>query len=85
MQNNLFTKQKQTHRSQNQANSYQRGNVRGIIQEFGMNRYTLLYVKQITNKDLLYSIKNSQYSGITYMGKKLKITYIYVNDHWALT
>ena len=28
-QMNLFTKQKQTHRSQNQINSYQRGNMGG--------------------------------------------------------
>ena len=27
----------------------------GIIREFGMDMYTLLYLKLITNKDLLYS------------------------------
>ena len=27
--------------------------------EFGMDMYTLLYLKWITNKDLLYSIGNS--------------------------
>ena len=26
--------------------------------EYGINRYTLLYVKEISNKDLLYSTKN---------------------------
>lgn len=25
------------------------------LEEFGINMYTILYVKQITNKDLLYS------------------------------
>ena len=30
-----------------------------IVREFGMDRYTLLYLKWITNKDLLYSIGNS--------------------------
>ena len=41
-----------------------------INQEVGFNRYTLLYIKQIINKDLLYSTENSsQYSLITYMGK----------------
>ena len=30
-----------------------------IIAEFGMNMYTLLYLKWITNKGLLYSIGNS--------------------------
>ena len=39
----------------------------------GINIYTLLYIKQITNKDLLYSIGNStQYSAITYMEKNLR-------------
>ena len=27
-----------------------------IVREFGMDMYTLLYLKWITNKDLLYSI-----------------------------
>ena len=36
--------------------------------EFGTDTYTLLYMKQITNKDLLYSTGNStQYSVMTYM------------------
>jgi len=30
-----------------------------IVREFGMNMYTLLYFKWITNKDLLYSAWNS--------------------------
>ena len=35
----------------------------GIVREFGMNMYPLLYLKWITNKDLLYSTGNSaQYS-----------------------
>ena len=34
---------------------------------------TLLYLKQITNEELLNSTRNSiQYSVMTYMGKKLK-------------
>ena len=33
--------------------------VEGIIREFGINMYTLIYLKWITNKDLLYSIWNS--------------------------
>ena len=32
-----------------------RGGGRGIDWEFGIDRYTLLDVKQITSKDLLYS------------------------------
>ena len=31
----------------------------GINWAFGINIYTLLYVKQIANKDLLYSTGNS--------------------------
>ena len=38
----------------------------GIVIEFEMNIYILLYLKWITNKDLLYSTGNSaQYSVIT--------------------
>ena len=31
----------------------------GIVRKFGMGVFTLLYLKQITNKDLLYSTGNS--------------------------
>ena len=31
----------------------------GTLREFGMDMYTLLYLKWTTNKDLLYSTKNS--------------------------
>ena len=31
----------------------------GIVREFGMDIYTLLYLKWINNKDLLYSTLNS--------------------------
>ena len=38
---------------------------------FGTSIYTRLHIKQILNKDLLYSIGNStQHSVITYMGKE---------------
>jgi len=43
-----------------------KGERRRIDREFGMDLYTLLYLKQITNKDLLYSTENSaQNSTIT--------------------
>ena len=64
----LFTKPRQTHRHRKQTYGYPKGQVggRGINQEFGINIYTLLYIKQIINKDLLYSTGNSaQYSVIT--------------------
>ena len=31
----------------------------GIVREFGINMYTLLYLKWITNEDLLYGTGNS--------------------------
>ena len=31
----------------------------GVVREFGMDMYTLLYLKWITNKDLLYRTWNS--------------------------
>ena len=33
--------------------------VEGIVREFGMYMYTLLYLKCITNKDLRYRVWNS--------------------------
>ena len=31
----------------------------GIVREFGIDMYTLLYLKWITNEDLLYSTRSS--------------------------
>ena len=43
---------------------------RVINQEFEINRYTLLYIKWINKKDLLYSTGNyTQYHVIIYKGK----------------
>ena len=43
-----------------------KGSGGGIDWEFGIDMYTLLYLKWITNKDLLYSTESSaQYSVIT--------------------
>ena len=80
IQMNLFTKQKQTHRLQKQTYGYQRRKVGGEINlEFGINIHTLLYIKLISNKDLLYSKGNStQYSVITYIGKESEKEWIYV-------
>ena len=44
-----------------------------------MNVHTLLYIRQITNKDLLYSTRNStECSVVTYMRKESKKERIYV-------
>ena len=42
----------------------------GIKKDYGINRYTLLHIKYISNNDLLYSTGNYiQYLLITYNGK----------------
>ena len=81
VQINLFTKQKWSHRCRKQTYGYQggKGGGRGITWEIGIDIYTRLYIKQITNKDLPYSTGNStQYSVVTYMGKESKKEWIYV-------
>ena len=63
---NLFTKQKLTHRLREQNYGYRGGEGwdEGIVREFGIDMYTLLYLKWVANKDLLYSTGNSaQYYG----------------------
>ena len=51
----------------------------GISWEIGIDIYTLLYIKYITNKNLLYSTGNStQYSVLAYLGKESKKEWIYV-------
>ena len=57
IQMNLFTKRKQTHRLREWI--YGRGKGGGRDREFGIDIYTLPYLKWITNKDLLYSTGNS--------------------------
>ena len=79
---NLFTKQKQIQRHRKQ-NLWLPKRIAGegveINQEFGINRYTLLYIKQLNNKELLYSTRNyTQYLVINYNGKEPDKEYIYV-------
>ena len=53
-----------------------------------INIYTLLYIEQITSKDLLYSRGNSiQYSMMTYMGRESKKvdTLSYITDKLCST
>ena len=46
---------------------------KGLSRIFSSITDTLLYIKQITNKDLLYGTGNSiQYSVVIYMGKESK-------------
>ena len=55
IQMNLLAKQRETHR----LREYLWLLGKGIVREFGMDMYTLLYLKWITNKDLPYSTGNS--------------------------
>ena len=71
MQINVFTKQKQTHRlGENELGGGGKvckgGRVSKGCWAFGIHMYTLLCLKQITNKDLLYNTGNlAQYTLIT--------------------
>ena len=49
---NLLTKQKETHREWTYGEKDGRG---VVVRVFGMDMYTLLYLKWIINKDVLYS------------------------------
>ena len=76
---NLFTKQKESHRCRKQTYGFQGGSGGEINWEIGIDIYIVLYIKQITKRNLLYSTGNStQYSVITYMGKESKEEWIYV-------
>ena len=51
----------------------------GIVREFGMGMYTLIYLKWKTNKDLLYSKGNSaQYYMPVWMGWEFGGVWIHV-------
>ena len=68
---NFSTKEKQTHRIQTEG---QQDNWGDVNQEFRTNAYTVLYKKQINNKNLLYSTgKYLQYLIIIYNEKNLKM------------
>ena len=46
--------------------------------KFGTNIHTLLYIKEITNKDLLYSTANYIQYLITYNGKEYEKIHIHI-------
>ena len=51
----------------------------GIVMEFGMVMYTLLYLKWVTNKDLLYSTGNSAQCYVAaWMGGEFREEWIHV-------
>ena len=50
-----------------------------IVREFGMDMYTLLYLKWITNKDVLYSTGNSAQCYVAaWMGREFGGEWIHV-------
>ena len=78
IQMNVFPKQKQTtHRHGKQTCGYQRGKQGGRInEELGIHRYALLYMKQVTDRDLLcstgnYGVYNNSVSCITLQRKRI--------------
>ena len=76
---NLYIKQKQTHRQKTNLWLPKGKGGGGVNQEFGINRYKLLYIIQINNKDLLYSTGNYiQYLVITYNEKEYEKEYRYM-------
>ena len=70
-------------RHRRQTYGYQKGKVGrwgGINQEFVIHIYTLLYIKQISYKDLLQNTGNYiQYLIVTYSGKEFEKEYLYIN------
>ena len=56
-----------------------KGNLKGIVREFGMDLYTLLYLKWIANKGLLYSTCSSARCYIAvWMGGVFRGEWIYI-------
>ena len=52
---------------------------RGINKEFRINIYALLFIKQVTDKDLLYNTRDfTHYFVITYKGKESEKEQIYM-------
>ena len=77
VQMNQFAGQKLRHRCREQMYGHQGGKPQwggdgGLLNwAIGIDMYTLLYIKQITKKNLVYSRGNStQYSVMAYMGKE---------------
>ena len=84
LQMNLLTKQ-QSPRCRKQIYVYQ-GIRGGIRWEIGTDIYTLQYIKQVTNKNPLYSTGNStQYSVMVYIRKEYKKSgYMYKYNSFIL-
>ena len=78
-QMNLFAKQKQKHRLENNLIDTKRERADQMNWEIGIDIYTLLCIKQVVNEDLIYSTGNStQCSVTTKLIRKSKEEGIYV-------
>ena len=55
-----------------------RGRMGGIVREFVTGIYTLLYLKWITNKDLLYTGNSAQGYVAAWMGREFGVEWIHV-------
>ena len=76
---NLFTKEKQTDLEKELRVAEQGGRMgEGIVREFGMHMHILLYLKRITNKDLLYNTENSAQCCMAWEGSLGEDKYMYM-------
>ena len=70
---NFLTKQKETHRLRERHYGCLGKDGEGTVKEFGINKYTLLYLKWRTNKDLQDSTwKSAQCCVAIWMGGELE-------------
>ena len=75
---NELTKQKETQRLREQTYGCQGD---GTVSKFATDRCTLLYLKWITNKDLLYRIRNSARCYVAaWKGGEFGGEWVYVDD-----
>ena len=80
IQTDLFTKRTRFANLENEPMVARGKRGEGIVKEFGMDMYMLLYLKWITNKDLLYSTGNSaQYYVAAWMGREFEGDWIHMH------
>ena len=88
IQKNLFTKQKQIQRFQNQIYGYQRGNAEGRMDGLGSWNWYIhtIYTTSISNRALIYSLgKSIQYSVMASMGKESETEWVSMYMHGQFT
>ena len=80
---NLFTKRNRLKDTENKLMVTNGNSEQGEMkQDLGINKYTLLYVKQVNGKNLLYSTGNYiQYLVINCNGKEYEEEYTHTHTH----